>query len=215
MRIAVLPVIAVLALALAACGDRAPDAAGGAASTVAPLQLPASDQPAEDVPPATAPVPATPASGNDTASAAGQARFDGYADARLGMTAAETRQAWDGPLDGAPGGEGSCHYLLPEVEPATGRVMLMVVDDRFVRYDIVNDRDIAPGGGRVGMDAAAIEALYAGRVTRSPHKYVKGASYLRVEDGARALVFETDGSGKVTRWRVGVTPPVDQVEGCS
>jgi len=29
------------------------------------------------------------------------------------------------------------------------------------------------------------------------------------------LLFETDAAGKITRWRVGVPPQIDYVEGCS
>jgi len=32
--------------------------------------------------------------------------------------------------------------------------------------------------------------------------------------GTGALVFETDAQGRVTRWRAGVPPQVDYVEGC-
>jgi hypothetical protein len=87
---------------------------------------------------------------------------------------------------------------------------------RFVRYDVGTTKETAPGGGRVGMDAARVRALYGERVTSQPHKYVAGASYLRIAapQGDSALVFETDAQGRVTRWRVGVPPQVDYVEGC-
>jgi hypothetical protein len=32
---------------------------------------------------------------------------------------------------------------------------------------------------------------------------------------AAKLVFETDAAGKATAWRVGLSPQVDYVEGCS
>ena len=75
----------------------------------------------------------------------------------------------------------------------------------------------APGGGRVGMTAAEIHALYKG-VAEQKHKYVEGAMNLRAMDpdgGPGIAVFETDAGGKVTAWRVGVPPQVDYVEGCS
>ena len=92
-------------------------------------------------------------------------------------------------------------------------------DQRFADEDDVGTgREIAPGGGKVGMDADEIRSLYAGRVEETPHKYIEGGSYLGVEDisgGKGKLVFATDASGKVTSWRVGVPPQVDYVEGCS
>ena len=51
-----------------------------------------------------------------------------------------------------------------------------------------------------------------------PHKYVEGGQYLSVDADAEApskLVFETDASGNVTRWRVGLLPQANYVEGCS
>ena len=45
----------------------------------------------------------------------------------------------------------------------------------------------------------------------------KAGQYLRVpaEQGDGLLVFETDASGTVTRWRAGVAPQVDYIEGCA
>jgi hypothetical protein len=86
---------------------------------------------------------------------------------------------------------------------------------RFVRYDVGTAKEVAPGGGKVGMDEARIRALYA-HVDAQPHKYVSGASYLRIAapHGDGVLVFETDAQGRITRWRVGVPPQIDYVEGC-
>ncbi len=86
-----------------------------------------------------------------------------------------------------------------------------------MRYDVGNDKETAPGGGKRGMDAERIRQLYAGRVEESAHKYVPGGKILRIEDGAGTgvLVFETDAAGKVSDWRAGVAPQVDYVEGCS
>src|SRR3546814_3430325 len=94
----------------------------------------------------------------------------------------------------------------------------MFENGKFVRYDVGTGREIAPGGGKVGMSVDEIRSLYAGRVEETPHKYVEGGKYLGVEDisgGKGKLVFATDGDGKVTSWRVGVQPQVDYVEGCS
>jgi hypothetical protein len=47
---------------------------------------------------------------------------------------------------------------------------------------------------------------------------VEGGHYLSIAASGVApskLVFETDAAGKVTAWRVGLTPQVDYVEGCS
>jgi hypothetical protein len=90
----------------------------------------------------------------------------------------------------------------------------------FVRYDVTNARQIAPGGGAVGMQAAMLRTLYGAALQSSPHKYVPGALYLRIAapHSNSALVFETDAQGmqgKVVRWHAGIPPQVDYVEGCT
>jgi hypothetical protein len=132
------------------------------------------------------------------------------------MTEDEARKAWGGALRGEAG-EG-CHYLNPAWEKAPSYFAFMFDGGKFVRYDVGNDREIAPGGGRRGMSEAEIDAAYAGRVAKSPHKYVDGGKYLRVkaDDGSEGvLVFETDATGKVSEWHAGVAPQVDWIEGCS
>lgn len=199
-----LPLLAVLALALAACNRDRPAAPSPAPArpTAPALRLPA------PLPPV-----ATPAT-----TASGPARFDGYAGMRFGMTVDEVGKAWGGDLNGKPDRGAICYYLSPASNRAPADLAFMVESDKFVRYDVRNDKQTAPGGGQVGMSLDAIRKLYAGRNAEQPHKYVKGGSYVRIkaDDGSDAeLVFETDASGKVTQWRVGLPPQVDYLEGCS
>ena len=187
-----------LLLLLAGCeAERAPAAPGTAATT-----------PAGPAEPATPAAPATPAS---------PARYDGYGDLRFGMSEAEATAAWDGVLEGDAGSEEMCHYRFPASAHPLSWLAFMFEDGRFVRYDVGNDDEVAPGGGRRGMDAGEIRALYPDRVQASPHKYVAGGKYLRVAapGGDGFLVFETDASGKVTAWRAGLAPQVDYIERCS
>ncbi|MGN6112322.1 MAG: lectin [Luteimonas sp.] len=135
---------------------------------------------------------------------------------RFGMTEQQVRDAWGGALNGEPGD--GCHYLNPAWEKAPSYFAFMFDGGKFVRYDVGNDREVAPGGGRRGMSEAQIDAAYPGRVAKSPHKYVDGGKYLRVkaDDGSDGvLVFETDAGGKVTEWHAGLAPQVDWIEGCS
>lgn len=201
-----LPALSLLVLALAACsGDR--DPAADAVATPPPAATTASPAPVPAATP-TAPVPAA---------AANLARFDGYGDLRFGMSAAEARQAWGGTLDGVAAEDGACYHLSPRGVPAPADFALMIENDRFVRYSTESDRYVAPGGGQVGMGTSELQALYHNGLQASPHKYSDG-KYLSIDASGVApskLVFETDAAGKVTEWRVGVTPQVDYVEGCS
>lgn len=221
-----MPTLALLALALTACVDRAaPD--DGTASVPPPV----ADQPREDVPPATAP-PGTPMPGDtasdlddssgDAAASEGQASYSGYGAAEFGMDAEQVRAVWDGKLDGGPGdGPGaesaSCFHLSPEGQTSIADFALMFGDGKFARYSVATDDMTAPGGGQRGMDDAEIEQLYGDGVARQPHKYTDG-EYLRISDPAGSdavLIFETDAEGTVTEWRVGLPPHVDYVEGCA
>ena len=187
-------------LALAACTREAP-----ADTATAPAAQPPATAPAPAVAPAPAPE-------------AGLARFDGYGDMRFGMTAAEATKAWGGELNAKPGAGEACYYLNPVSNPSPAYFAFMIEADKFVRYDVGNDKEVAPGGGKVGMDAGQIRKLYGDRVGEQPHKYVEGGKVLRIkaDDGSQnALVFEVDAAGKVTAWRVGQAPQVDYVEGCS
>lgn len=197
-------VAALMALAFTACDtERKPQ--DDAAAVQPAAQAPPMDQPAEDVPPATAapaPVPGT---------------YQGYGKTRFGMSADAVRQNWDGELDGAPSEGTTCYYLRPKQADGAGWPALMFEEGKFVRYDVETIADVAPGGGQVGMGIDDIKTAYAGRVEEQPHKYVEGGKNLRVKsaDGASAIVFETDAAGKVTSWHVGVPPQADYVEGCS
>ena len=219
-----IPAIALLAFALAACNaERTPAEANDAASPASPAAdamandpaaPPAMDQPAQDLPPATAPAPG----GINQAPDLGLVRMDGYGDMRFGMSADEAKKAWGGELKGVPAEEGACYYLTPKWVTTPSDFAFMIENGKFVRYDVGNDQEVAPGGGRRGMTEAQIDAAYPGRVAKSPHKYVEGGKYLRVEadDGSDGvLVFETDAAGNVSEWHAGLAPQVDWIEGCS
>lgn len=193
-----------LSFALTACGDRTPTPTPAQAETA-----PVTDQPSEDVPPATAPTPLAPAGSG------GPARMDGYADLRLGGDAADARKALGGDVAGKAQEPGGCYYLSSASRPELPG--LMIEGEKLVRYDVgEGEAIVAPGGGKVGMGADELRALYAGRIETQPHKYVQGGEYWRIKDaaGAGVLVFELV-DGKVSLWRVGLPPQVDYVEGCS
>ena len=170
-------------------------------------------------PMAEAPAP-TPAA-DDTAAPAGpvsQASFLGYGDMKLGSTGEEARAAWGGELNGAPMEGTTCHYLWPKWITRPADFAFMMEDGRFVRYDVGTDKETAPGGGKVGMSVEELQKLYGGALKGAPHKYTQGGQYLSMDAGDVAptrLVFEVDAAGKVTSWRVGLSPQVEYVEGCS
>ena len=184
---------------------------------VAPVTEPQTTATATPMAEAPAPTPAA----DDTAAPAGpvsQASFLGYGDMKLGSTVEEARAAWGGELNGAPMEGTTCHYLWPKWITRPADFAFMMEDGRFVRYDVGTDKETAPGGGKVGMSVEELQKLYGGALKASPHKYTQGGQYLSMDAGDVAptrLVFEVDAAGKVTSWRVGLSPQVEYVEGCS
>lgn len=178
-----------------------------------------------DTPPQTADAPAGDVAATPPEAAADPgeqdrplARMDGYGELMLGASADELRRSWQGELDGKPAEGSDCYYLFPAGAASPRDLAFMIEHDRFVRYDVGTDALAAPGGGKVGMGLARLQTLYREGAERLPHKYVDGGANLRVaplQPGQGVLNFEIDADGTVTAWRVGLTPQVDYVEGCS
>lgn len=146
--------------------------------------------------------------------------FQGFGPAKFGGNEESVRMSWGRPLNAGKPVEGStCLYLNPEVMPDAKRgIGFMFEEGKFVRYDIDDASQIAPGNFKVGDDAASIKTAFAGRVEEAPHKYLPKGFTLTVtpEDKSEArLIFEIGEDGKVSTWRIGVPPQVFYVEGCS
>lgn len=195
-----------IALALSSC-DRTPETPSKDAEAAVPT-------PVDTAPAAPAAAPAAPAAQDPAA--AGPARLDGYGPLTLGSTLDEVRAAWKAPLQGEVPDD-YCHALRPQGAQAED-VILMIEGKRLVRYDVRNDRITAPGGGKVGMSLGQLQTLYPDRGDVTPHKYDEKGHNLRVRpatEGGALINFEINGDGNVSAWRVGQTPQVDYVEGCS
>lgn len=207
MRAMRLP-LAVVAVALAsACSGTSDDAGSAAAGD------------SVDV----AAAPAAPPAARDPmgADTAWRLTEQGIGPVRVGMTVDELRAALGGEVRAevlSDGGPDACGYAFSPALPAGVRVM--TVGGKVARVEVDSGSVAAASGARIGDAQARVRELYAGRETRvQPHKYVAG-SYVVVLPGAPAdtlhrLVFETDSAGAVTRFRGGVFPPVEYVEGCS
>jgi hypothetical protein len=212
MRVATVTAL-VLVLVLSACGERGRSPAQDAA--VPPPAASTVPQPSD-----VAPAPPAPPPASGAVPAPGIISYAGFGPAPFGANEEQVRIAWGRDLGGMkPDTAAGCYYLMPQPRTQRGyRVAFMFEDQRFVRMDVDADDIPAPGGGRVGMSAQEIERLYAGHVQVQPHKYVEGGKYLRVPNpggGSGVVLFETDGTGRVTAWRIGEPPQVDYVEGCS
>lgn len=143
------------------------------------------------------------------------ASYAGYGATRFGMDEDAFRDAWQTDLNGAVDLAGTCSLLQPMWNKQLADFDFMFEHGHFVRYDVGTPKEIAPGGGKVGMSTAQIQAFYGPHLQVLPHKYQMNAHYLRIEDGkGDVLLFETDADGKISRWRVGVPPQIDYEDGC-
>ena len=203
----------VLLATLAACtAERAPaasDAVATSASTAA-----AADKPAPASLAAPAATTATPASDGEL----GMATFAGYGDLKFGIAATDMEKAWGGALkEVGKDFNADCYFMTPAWVKTPAEFNFMVSEGKFARVGTDSAKYAAPGGGKVGMSEARLQALYNNALHALPHKYTDG-KYLSIAASGVAptkLVFETDAQGVVTEWRVGRSPEVDFVEGCS
>jgi hypothetical protein len=137
----------------------------------------------------------------------------GVGEISFGSSVADVEEELGVPLDPALL-EPSCSFVRPSGAPEG--LTLMVENGRVVRADVVAGTVRTVEGAAIGDTEARILELYP-TLRRGPHKYTTG-SYLVVLPNAPAdtlhrYVFETDGA-RVTRFRAGVFPPVEYVEGC-
>lgn len=210
---ATLPLSLALVVALTACNKPAePPAAQADAATTPP---PAADTAAPVTAPPIAPDPTVVTKPADDPLQ--QASLSGYGDMKLGSSSDEARKAWGGELKALGNEADVCHYLVPKWAKDGKDLAFMIESGKFVRYESARDKEVAPGGGKVGMSVDQLKPLYP-NLQAMPHKYVEGGQYLSTTStGATPtkLIFEVDAAGKVTAWRVGLSPQVDYVEGCS
>jgi len=220
--------LALVVTVIAACGseDRPAESPPAPAPIPAPDAVPAPPSLPETGEPApTAPEPANPTSAiaDETGTPAGTASvtgFHGFGPARFGDDEESVRIAWGRPMsfDRVASADAPCAYLAPDPKPSDGLdIAFMFESGKFVRYDVKGDQYQAPGSGMIGNTMDALKALYEGRYTEQPHKYIEGGRNLIVSgpDGSDSrLIFEIGADGTVSSWRVGVPPQVDYVEGC-
>ena len=146
--------------------------------------------------------------------------FQGFGPAKFGGNEESLRMSWGRPLNASKSAKGStCTYLNPETAPDQKRgIAFMFEDAKFVRYDVNDATQIAPGNFKVGDAASLVVTAFAGRVVEAPHKYVEGGRTLTVKPADKSearLIFEIGKDSNITSWRMGIPPQVFYVEGCS
>lgn len=149
-------------------------------------------------------------------SACGTITADGLCGVSFGMSADEAREAHQGDgllVMGDPTQEQeACYYLGPQ--QASYDIGYMVVDGTVQRIDI-RAPGVATGQAvQVGMPAGEVEGIYPG-LERQPNKYSDRDDLIVQLEGEAKLIMETDDSGNISAFRIGLPPAVDYVEGCA
>ena len=143
-------------------------------------------------------------------------RVDGVGPIRFGMALAGARAALRDSLIVTPP-VGECGFTVPSGAPAG--VRFMVEQGKIVRADVDSSGVRTAAGAEVGMSEADVRGRYPVGLRVEAHKYDPKGRYLVLQgtqpaDSARRLIFETDGQ-RVVRYRAGISPAVQYVEGCA
>ena len=187
---------------LGACGDQVSegpvaDSAPATPATTEPAPA-ASDTPLED----------------KAEEKCGPVTSRGYCGIAWGMDVSTATEVFLGAeLEGGPGPgmEESCYFLR---ESGTQIAAIMILDGEVSRIDVPARGISTESGAEVGTSDDELAILYP-QLTESVNQYTaRDEAVVNFENGARAI-FEMDEDGYVTRYRVGIPPGIDNVEGCS
>jgi hypothetical protein len=137
-------------------------------------------------------------------------RMDGWGELRFGMGRAAAEQVADTRI-AAPAEE--CAMLTIGERTPEG-VTWMIVGGVLVRLDVRSPALHTGEDAKVGTPAATLRRLYPDAV-EAPNKYdPEGSTWTVGPPDAAHYVFELDRTKRVVRWRAGLPPQVDWVEGC-
>jgi hypothetical protein len=140
-------------------------------------------------------------------------RLDGAGPIRYGMSVADAAAAAGDSIEVPPSSE-ACAYLRLQGMP--DGLQFMVERGRIVRGDVTTGTLPTAHGARIGMAESEVQSLYGHTLESRPHKYDTAGRYLVLvpADGdSLRLVLETDGR-VITRYRTGLLPAAEYVEGC-
>ena len=150
----------------------------------------------------------------EVAAEAWAARLDGAGPVTYGMSLKEAGAAAGDSAVVRPMAE-DCDFVVFGGMPEGMR--FMVEHGRIVRADVTGSAPGTDRGAQVGMAVSAVQRLYGESLLVKPHKYDSAGQYLVLvppgADSSRRLIFESDGR-IVTRYRAGLRPAVEYVEGC-
>jgi hypothetical protein len=155
----------------------------------------------------------------DAGPAAPVLRLDGLGALKVGMTVSQASTALGDSLAVTYElFDYECDYVTSSSLPPD--TWLMVVGDTVVRIDVGDSSSVVTEeGAGIGTPEAQLLTMYVGRVRVESHAYSGPQWHYVIVDRAPgdttyAFVFETDGQ-RVRRFRGGLRPAVEWIEGCA
>lgn len=138
----------------------------------------------------------------------------GLCGATFGMTRAQLEAAFPASLkvSFADPDTPNCYYM--QVAEEDRGYYFMILDDQFQRLDIYTPNLQTDRGAKIGSPLEVVEGLYS-NATRQPNFYVSVFNDLVIDfDPEHRVIFDMDGADTVKLIRIGLTEPVNRVEGC-
>jgi hypothetical protein len=142
----------------------------------------------------------------------------GIGPVRVGMTLTKAIDATQSPwvVGESIDDEGDCRHAHQEKGPKG--LEFMFVGGKVARVEVDTPGIRTAEGAQVGDTEERIRALYPGRIKAEPHEYENGHYLIYTPKDPKLakyrIIFETDGK-KVTRYRTGILPAVQWIEGCA
>ncbi len=144
--------------------------------------------------------------------------FGGFGPIKIGMTINQASNVLGIPLNTYNNrepfeDEKSCYYVYPKGNYKHG-VSFMITKNRISRIDIDNKLFLTLSGAGIGDSGEKLKKLYSNYLSLKRHFYTPGFYYILDSKKNTKIIFEVI-DNKVRRYRVGKTPEVAYVEGCS
>lgn len=208
-------VVTGLCLALAACGgssteDTVPSTVVTTAVTTTIASTTTTTEPTTTT--TTEPLPSLTAESNVTLRALGPVV--------IGMTVEEAITAAGIPLDGQlePEISDTCYYVTPDA--SLKGISFMVFEDVIARIEIDEPATVTTrSGAGIGTTADELAEMYPDNLQEANEAVFDGQAVGFVpnddSDAEYRIFFELDEEGVVVRYRVGIKPAVDFIEGCA
>lgn len=147
------------------------------------------------------------------------ATLRGLGPVRIGMTVEEASDAAGLALTRSParGVGDNCYYVNAGL--TMNGVFFMVVDNQIARIEIESPSPVSTRSGvRVGTSASEVRSTYPNNIEQADEAAADGGALAFVPrddfDSEYRIYFEM-ADGTVARYRLGIKPAIDRVNGCS